>query len=710
MKKASAPRDAATRGRLIKPIRHTLALALVPTALFLTVAPATASADSLPGGSGACLGADCQAATPAGDNGSDTGTDASDTGTASDVPAAGNAAGAQDDASTPADGTQADQAAPTDDRQSGVNQDSTSPSGTDQSDMGQSSSDQSGMGQSDAAAPGDDAQGTDTTSDGTQTDSTQADNTQSDSTQADNTQTDSTQADNTQSDSTQAGSPGRNDENWGNGGSGNGGWGNGGGWGDDSTGSTSVHKVDAYTQRSLAGATFQLWRESNGIPGLQSTGGNRDSKVGAPCVTPNSGVCSADHLKLGTYYWQEIAAPPGYDLPSRVTIPVVIDCDHLKVDVTAKDYKTVTPTGSTSDEKVDGRTGKPLAGAVFQLWHETNGVPGLQTMGGNPDSKVGAPCVTPNSGVCSADHLQFGTYYWQEISAPPGYDLPDHATLTVVIDCDHTNVDVIAKDYRMIKQTGSTSVKKVDARSGKPLAGATFQLWRETNGIPGLQSTGGYPDSKVGGPCVTPYSGVCSADHLQFGTYYWQEIAAPLGYDLPGQPVTKVVLSYDHSYANVVMKDYRVKRQPGFTSVEKVDGRTGKPLAGATFQLWRETNGIPGLQTTGAYPDSKVGGPCVTPASGICSAKDLPLGTYYWQETAAPRGYWPRQSVTTVTLDREHPCATVKVKDWRGHGHHHGHLPSTGFEGSMWALAGLALLGAGGLATVAARRRRPSRR
>ncbi|MFD8753274.1 choice-of-anchor A family protein, partial [Kitasatospora sp. NPDC059577] len=35
------------------------------------------------------------------------------------------------------------------------------------------------------------------------------------------------------------------------------------------------------------------------------------------------------------------------------------------------------------------------------------------------------------------------------------------------------------------------------------------------------------------------------------------------------------------------------------TSVTKADSATSQPLAGATFQLWRETNGIPGLQTTG---------------------------------------------------------------------------------------------------------------
>ncbi|MFJ4318587.1 collagen binding domain-containing protein [Streptomyces lavendulae] len=76
----------------------------------------------------------------------------------------------------------------------------------------------------------------------------------------------------------------------------------------------------------------------------------------------------------------------------------------------------------------------------------------------------------------------------------------------------------------------------------------------------------------------------------------------------------------------------------GPVTVVKEDSQTGDPLAGALFRLWEETNGIPGLQTTGADPDTEIGGPCTTGADGVCS-RTIDPGVYYWLETQAPPGY-----------------------------------------------------------------------
>ncbi|MFD4658216.1 SpaA isopeptide-forming pilin-related protein [Kitasatospora sp. NPDC058444] len=428
------------------------------------------------------------------------------------------------------------------------------------------------------------------------------------------------------------------------------------------TGSTHVTKIDSADSQPLAGATFQLWHETNGVPGLQSTGADPDAAVGQPCVTPASGVCSASGLPLGTYYWQETAAPSGYELPELNVTTVVLSTNGQNTPVDVADTQTTAPTGSTSVTKIDSGSGQPLAGATFQLWRESNGVAGLQTSGADPDTVVGSPCVTPASGVCSADGLPLGTYYWQEVSAPNGYDLPELNVTTVVLGMNGQNTPVDVADTQTTAPTGSTSVTKVDAATGQPLAGASFQLWRETNGVAGLQTSGASPDTAVGSVCVTPASGACVADGLPLGTYYWQETAAPPGYDLPQPMVATVVLDTGGQNIHVTVRD--AKAAATSTAVKKVDADTGQPLAGATFQLWHETNGVPGLQTSGADPDTAVGAPCVTPASGVCSASGLPLGTYYWQEVSAPEGYsLPQSPVTRIELTRDHPCMTITVED-----------------------------------------------
>lgn len=88
-----------------------------------------------------------------------------------------------------------------------------------------------------------------------------------------------------------------------------------------------------------------------------------------------------------------------------------------------------------------------------------------------------------------------------------------------------------------VEPEGEIRLEKTDAESGDPLAGAVFELWQETNGIPGLQVDGTEPDTLIDPGCTTDALGSCVFDGLEPGEYYLRETAVPEGYELPAQTV-----------------------------------------------------------------------------------------------------------------------------------------------------------------------------
>ncbi|MFG2299110.1 choice-of-anchor A family protein [Streptomyces sp. NPDC048603] len=212
---------------------------------------------------------------------------------------------------------------------------------------------------------------------------------------------------------------------------------------------------------------------------------------------------------------------------------------------------------------------------------------------------------------------------------------------------------------------GSLWVRKTDAESGAALAGARFQLWRETNGTAGLQADGATPDELVSGECVTAADGRCGAT-VPPGSYYWLETRAPDGYQPPAAPVSgPVVLTADNAAQGVTttVPNTREQQYQGFIRVVKKDAKTKRPLRGAVFEVWRESNSTAGLQTTGINPDHRVGQGCATDGAGVCEFGPLYSGRYYLWETDVPEAYvLPDKDVTgPLTLDDATPDHRVEI-------------------------------------------------
>ena len=199
-----------------------------------------------------------------------------------------------------------------------------------------------------------------------------------------------------------------------------------------------------------------------------------------------------------------------------------------------------------------------------------------------------------------------------------------------------TGLDPV-RAYIKIKATvadevGRLTINKVDADTGKVLAGVTYRLF---------DSAG----NKIA-DVTTGADGKAVFSDLPLGSYTYQEISAPEGYVVDNTKyqitITTGTLNITETRTNIMAK--------GSLTVRKVDV-TGSPLAGAELLLETSTDG----QTWTAV------GKITTDKTGIAKWDDLKIGAQYRvTETKAPTGYTlMAEPLFTGTLDNTNPDVTI---------------------------------------------------
>lgn len=200
-----------------------------------------------------------------------------------------------------------------------------------------------------------------------------------------------------------------------------------------------------------------------------------------------------------------------------------------------------------------------------------------------------------------------------------------------------------------VEEKGSLIINKVDAETGKALAGVTYRLY----------DSAGEKVTDV----TTGADGKAVFKDLEQGKYSYQEISAPSGYVVDK---TKYQITISATALNITAKRTNALAK-GSITVRKVDA-TGAPLAGAELLLETSADGKTWTEV----------GRVTTDKTGVAKWSDLKIGVQYRvTETKAPAGYTLlTEPLFTGTLDTNNRDLAITACNGAGFA-----LPFTGGAG-----------------------------
>ena len=198
---------------------------------------------------------------------------------------------------------------------------------------------------------------------------------------------------------------------------------------------------------------------------------------------------------------------------------------------------------------------------------------------------------------------------------------PDTVQSVVIGSLETTTGDT--PNYKLI-------VKKVDAQTNVPLAGATFHIAKEGSSLQWNVTTSGT-------------AGTATLDNLSAGTYAITETGAPNGYqiDNPGPEYVTLPANGENTVTKIFMDTSDTHPDGEIRKVDKDDPTKG--LAGAVIAIQGVNNTFYGEYTTNA--------------SGYLEGVDweqMGFGAYRAWELRAPEGYSLDNSVKTFRIESQH--------------------------------------------------------
>ena len=407
--------------------------------------------------------------------------------------------------------------------------------------------------------------------------------------------------------------------------------------------------------------------------------------------TDSNGEITISGLPAGDYYAVETSTPSGYENPDTKFYFTIVPNQMVKINGNEGIVNEVAPA-VCHVFKVDEASNKALNGGEFTLYADVantnfNGKPLFNSSDTIPavtarNLATGEVTVeegrwvpiqtvtTKEGGMAEFDDLPRGRYLVTETKAPVmedgrSYELAEESYIFVHdgrnnsssngFNFEHTFRDMLSKDYKIVKHV-ETAQKADDGRkdvyvfSDVPAAGAVFGIYAAED----IYNTAGKlawkKDQQIAAVTtneegIAAYSGV-----LYSGKYFFKELETPDAsrYILD---TTEYPFTVDASGGLLTDDPLINKLYKGSIKVIKTDGETKYPLEGVEFDLLDSKK-----QKLGTF---------VTDVNGEIRIGNLPVGTYYFQETKPGENYYLDDTLREVSISKEHLDQVVEISNKR---------------------------------------------
>ncbi|KAI4453925.1 colossin-b-related [Holotrichia oblita] len=324
------------------------------------------------------------------------------------------------------------------------------------------------------------------------------------------------------------------------------------------------------------------------------------------------------------------------DRTGQIYVPGLMDGYYTVTEVKAAEGYILDGEPKTILIQSDAKTGKPLAGVVFDIRHADGSfVTGRILDGNQPGTEANSPNKTTSTngditgsyttdanGRILLNGLESGQYMVTERKALDGYEL----------DTDVYNVTVVTGKLATLNLTnkpkGGIRLVKIDSMTQKPIQGVEFMLFDS--------------DKKVVDVFYTDDNGVIDiSDGIAEGRYTIRETRAVKGYDLDTNPrtvefkggvVTEIVWENTPQLGQI-----QITKKSG--DGNEINGMPkGTLLEGAVYEVYD--------YRTGNLVDR-----FVTGNNGVAVSSMLPLGRYLIKEVKAPQYYKLSGKVLDIEIE-----------------------------------------------------------